>query len=311
MKKSLLLILAAVTFTAAAYSQVAHWPLDTDTRDVVGVNHGTPSLNGVSFVDDAERGGVMLLDGAEGIVTLPSDLFSGMDNATITCWFNFSGGAVWQRVWSFGHIDDPWAMFYFSPRDGWDGNNMHVTILGLGREWRDWNPVPVDTLMWHFAAAVFDADTFKFFLNDTMVIRHDSVPATPNEIMCDPNEAYLGRSHWPDATFNGMIDDVRIYDSALSDEEVNELFTSTGGTSVPLKEQRSDIVMWGYDGKIYYGGLDESAVHSIRIHNITGQQVFVSDRISDLSRVQFEPGLYIVNLTIKEGLVSKKVMIPE
>ena len=56
MKKSLLLVLAAVTFTAAAFSQVAHWPLDTDTRDVVGVNHGTPSLNGVSFVDDAERG---------------------------------------------------------------------------------------------------------------------------------------------------------------------------------------------------------------------------------------------------------------
>lgn len=311
MKRLVLFVLAAVTFSAAAFSQVAHWPLDTDTRDVVGVNHGTPSLNGVSFVNDAERGDVMLLDGVEGIVTLPSDLFKGMDNATISCWFNFSGGAVWQRVWSFGHIDDPWAMFYFSPRDGWDGNNMHVTILGLGREWRDWNPVQVDTLTWHFAAAVFDADTFKFFLDDSMVIRNDSVPATPNEIMCDPNEGYLGKSHWADATFNGMIDDVRIYDNALSDQEVHDLFISTGGVSVPVKQADLDVVMWGYDGRIYYGGVDASKVVEVRIHNITGQQVFYSKQINDLRQIQFKSGLYIVNLTSEEGIISKKVMIPE
>ena len=137
MKKLLLFVLAAVTFTAAAFSQVAHWPLDTDTRDIVGVNHGTPSLNGVSFVDDAERGEVMLLDGVEGIVTLPSDLFSGMDNATLTCWFNFSGGALWQAVYSFGHIDDPWAMFRLNPRSGIGGHegSLGVTILGFTRNW--------------------------------------------------------------------------------------------------------------------------------------------------------------------------------
>lgn len=310
MKKSLLFVLFMAAMTAASFSQVAHWPLDTDTRDIVGVNHGTPSLNGVSFVDDAQRGGVMLLDGVEGIVTLPSNLFSGMDHATITCWFNFSGGANWQRVFSFGHIDDPWSMFYFCPRDGWDDNNMHITILGSGREWRDWNPVVVDTLSWQFGAAVFDADTFKFFLNDDMVIRNDSVPATPNEIMTDPNEAYLGKSHWPDATFNGMIDDVRIYDKALSDAEVLALF-SEGSVSVPRTEKQLEISLWGYQGRIYYEGVNEADINEVKVYTVTGQMVHLSKNLSGLNQSQFIPGLYIVNLTGKEGVISQKVMISQ
>ncbi|HDS06723.1 MAG TPA: T9SS type A sorting domain-containing protein [Bacteroides sp.] len=311
MKKLLLFVLAAGIFAATGYSQVVHYPLDTDTRDAVGGKHGTPSLNGVSFVTDDVRGAVMELDGEQGIVTLPSNLFTGMANATVSCWFNFYGGAAWQRVWSFGHIDGPWAMFYFCPRDGWDGNNMHVTILGEGREWRDWNPVVIDTLKWHFVAAVFDADTFKFFLNNEMVIRHDSVPATPDEIMCDPNEGYLGRSHWPDATFNGMIDDFRIYDRALSDAEVHELYMSTGGTSVPVPKALRDVAMWGYAGKIWYNGVDDSAVREVRVHSITGQLVHLTNRITELRSTRFNPGLYIVNITDNEGVISKKVMIPE
>lgn len=311
MKKTLLLILATGIFATASYSQVVHYPLDEDTRDAIGNNHGTPSLNGVSFVEDPVRGAVMELDGEQGIVTLPSDLLAGMSNATVTCWFNFYGGAVWQRVWSFGHIDDPWAMFYFCPRDGLEGNNMHVTILGLGREWRDWNPMPIDTLQWHFAAAVFDADTFKFFLNDSMVIRNDSVPATPDEIMSDPNEAYLGNSHWPDPTYNGMIDDFRIYDEALSDQEVHDLFISTGGVSVPKARAMRDVSLWGYDGRIHYSGIDESAIGEVRVHSITGQLIHISDRINDFRNTRFIPGLYIVNLTDQQGVISKKVMIPE
>jgi hypothetical protein len=310
MKKSLLFVLVLAVFTAAGFSQVAHWPLDSDTRDIVGINHGTPSLSGVSFVNDAARGDVMLLDGVEGIVTLPSNLFADMDNATLTCWFNFYGGANWQRVWSFGHIDDPWAMFYFCPRDGWEGNNMHVTILGLGREWRDFNPVVVDTMTWHFAAAVFDADTFKFFLNNEMVIRNDSVPAKPSEIMSDPNEAYLGKSHWPDATFNGKIDDVRLYDTALSDEEILAMYEA-GAVSVPEARKKTDIAMWGYQGRIYYAGVDEATIKDVRVHSITGQLVHLSDKLSDLQETRLIPGLYIVNLTGEAESISKKVMIAE
>lgn len=313
MKKLLLSVMAVGIFAAASYSQVVHYPLDEDTRDAVGNNHGTPSLNGVSFVTDDVRGEVMELDGEQGIVTLPSDLLKGMDDATISCWFNFAGGGLWQAVYSFGHIDDPWAVLRLNPRTGLGPvGTLGVTILGFGREWRDfWTEDPIDTLTWHFSCAVFDADTFRFYLNDSLIFRNDSVPATPDEIMCDPNEAYLGKSLWEDPTYNGMIDDFRIYDHALSEQEVHDLYMSTGGTSVPLAEVMRDVSLWGYDGRIYYAGVDEAAVREVRVHSITGQLVHISERITDLRGTRFIPGLYIVNLTDDEGVISKKVMIPE
>jgi hypothetical protein len=312
MKKLLLFVLAA-GISAAGYSQVVHYPLDSDTRDAVGSNHGTPSLNGVSFVNDEVRGDVLLLDGVDGIVTLPSDMLAGMDNATISCWFNFAGGGLWQAVYSFGHINDPWAVFRLNPRSGLaPGGTLGVTILGYLRNWRDFTTEnPIDTLKWYFSCAVFDADTFRFYLNDSLIFRNDSVPATPDEIMCDPNEAYLGKSLWEDPNYNGMIDDFRIYDVALSEQEVHDLYISTGGTSVPEAKVLRDVTLWGYAGKIYYAGVDEAAVREVRVHSITGQLVHISDRITGLRDLRFQPGLYIVNLTDEEGVLSKKVMIPE
>ncbi|HER08131.1 MAG TPA: hypothetical protein ENO20_04405 [Bacteroides sp.] len=313
MKKLLLLVLAAGMSAAMSYSQVVHYPLDTDTRDAIGSKHGTPSLQGATFVTDAVRDGVLLLDGEQGIVTLPSDLLKGMSSATISCWFNFAGGGWWQAVYSFGHINDPWAVFRLNPRTGLGpGGTLGVTILGFGLEWQDfWTENPIDTLKWHFSCAVFDADTFRFYLNDSLIIYHDSVPATPDMVMCDPNEAYLGKSLWEDPTFNGMIDDFRIYDRALSEQEVHDLYMSTGGSSVPAPKVFRDVTLWGYDGKIHYAGVDESAVREVRVHSITGQLIHLSDRITDFRSVRFIPGLYIVNIADKEGVISKKVMIPE
>jgi hypothetical protein len=312
MKRALLCLLAMAVFSTAGFSQVAHWPLDTDTRDIVGISHGTPSLNGVSFVDDAQRGAVMQLDGVEGIVTLPSDLLKDMDNATFSCWFNFGGGAYWQAVWSFGHINDPWAMFRLNPRTGLgDGGTLGVTVLGFTRNWRDWwTEDPIDTLTWYFACGVFDADTFRFYLNDSLIFRNDSVPTTPNEIMTDPNEAYLGKSHWEDPTLNGMIDDVRLYDHALSEAEVLELYHSTN-TSAPVIQADPELIIWAYDGRIYYGGVDAAGCREVRVYSVTGQLLFLSENLEELREVTFDPGLYVVSLSGDKGLISKKVMIPE
>lgn len=312
MKKSLLLILAMVTFAAASYGQIAHWPLDTDAGDIVGINHGIESLNGVEWFDDAERGQVLKLDGVDGIITLPDGLFTGLDNATITCWFNFAGGDWWQAVYSFGHINDPWAVYRLNPRSGLDpGGTLGVTILGFTRNWRDFVAEnPIDTLTWYFTAGVFDADTFRFYLNDSLYFRNDSVPATPNEIMTDPNEAYIGKSLWEDPNFNGMVDDMRIYDYAMSEQEVLDLFNEPG-VSVPERDTEPDISMWAANGRIYYIGLDEAAVKGVRVHSITGQLVYISDKITDLRETRFLPGLYVVNLSMEEGLVSKKVMIAD
>ena len=48
---------------------------------------------------------------------------------------------------------------------------------------------------------------------------------TPNVIARTNN--WIGRSAWPDALYNGLLDDIRIYNYALTPEDVASLYTST------------------------------------------------------------------------------------
>ena len=90
---------------------------------------------------------------------------------------------------------------------------MRATFLGKTTEWMEYpvqkcadNPVVVDTLVWHFSAIVLDGDTAKVWL-DGEILCEDIVAITPEGFQwADSSENVVGKSHWPDATFNGMID---------------------------------------------------------------------------------------------------------
>ncbi len=308
--KTILLTISAIMFVAnISFAQIAKWPLDQDTKDAVGSNHGIPSENGVAFVTDDIRGKVLELDGVTGFITLPEGIFTGAEDATVTCWFKWSGGANWQRVYGFGHINDPWAMFYMSPQDGITPNMLHVTILGQTQgEWFDYRPDSIETNQWYFTAAVFKADTFRFYLNNKMIIEEDTINVNPSDFQpVGASENYIGKSHWPDATFNGRIDDLRIYNTALSTAEILDLYGPV--TAISHRKPESNLNIYGYDGKICFSGFDENQVSSISVYNIAGIKVFSTDKIAQLKNLDLRTGLYVVNLNIGQQHISKKVVL--
>ena len=203
-------------------AQDAWWPLNVNADDSVGTEDGITN-GGVSFVNDPIRGQVMKLDGDSGFVHLPLGLLENVDEATITCYFNWSGGADWQRIYSFGNANPNVRTWYLCPRDGLAGNNIHLTLGGPYGKWTDLNPEPIHTDIWYFAAVVKKTDSLILYLNDR-VIASDTSFLTPGDLYPD-SANYLGKSHWAaDPTFNGMIDDVRLFKSALTKEEVMALY---------------------------------------------------------------------------------------
>jgi hypothetical protein len=167
--RTLLLSVAVLLFyvgTVSAQAQlIAHWPLNGNTQEVVNNLHGIPSATGVSWInDDPQRGQCVMLDGVSGIINLPSEIWTTPEdtNTTITCWFNWAGGADWQRVYSLGRGDPVWKLMYFCPRDGWDDHNLHVTFHAFEPDtWYDyvgaWGNMDFDTVTpgkWYFAAVI-------------------------------------------------------------------------------------------------------------------------------------------------------------
>ena len=314
MRITLLSILVALFCAGASLAQtqmIAHWPLDGNTQEVVNGKHGVPSTSGVSWVnDDPQRGQVLQLDGVSGVVTLPSEIW-GPDadsNTSITCWFNWAGGADWQRVMSLGYGDPVYRLMYLCPRDGWDDHNLHVTfhIFAPADIWYDyvgaWGNMDFDTVTpekWYFTAIILQGDSLKIWVNDKLVTAEDSTYTTAQKMQAgDTSINVLGQSHWADPTYNGMIDDVRIYNGALTNAEVRALFDEGNVGTADLK-QVNPIHLYGQYGKIMYSNIDESSVSEVSVYSITGSLLFRTGKISELPTRSFNSGIYLV--TVKMG----------
>lgn len=311
MKKSLLSLLVMVLFAGMAMAQtpIAHWPLDGNTMEIINNKHGIPSTGGVSWVTDPAMGQCVKLDGVEGIITLPSVIWEteADTNTTITCWFNWAGGGNWQRVYSLGLGDPAWKLMYLCPRDGWDAHNLHVTFHAFEPDqWYDyvgaWGNMDFDTVLtdrWYFTAVILKEDSLKIWVDNKLVTAEDSVYVTPQKIQAgDTSVNVLGKSHWADPTYNGMIDDFRIYGEALTNEQVLALYKER---AVGIKQQVTDMDLKFYavDRRIEYTPVDERRVSNVAVYNITGKLLFRSERLSDLKTQQFNPGIYLV--TVKNG----------
>ncbi len=208
--------------------QYAYWPFDTDASDKAGGKNGTP-VGSVSYVNDAERGQVLMLDGESGYIELPSGLFENVTNLTITCWFNWAGGADWQRVYDLGYTDSDGinqptvvTSLFLSPSD-WD-DAIHLALgNSIYNKFTDLNPQSINTSTWYFTAVIKKADSLIFYLDD-QIIATDTTFLTPVDLRPD-NMNWIGKSHWPDPLYNGKIDDLRLFKRALTRAEVIELYT--------------------------------------------------------------------------------------
>jgi len=309
--KPILLFCSALFLFINIIAQDAHWPLDADATDIIGSNHGVP-VGGVSYIDDAAKGQVLLLDGVSGYVQLPYGLLENVTDITITCWFNWAGGAAWQHVYSFGYsntdgVNQPTVVstLYLCPRDA--GGNLHITLGGPYIKWTDLTPQAIDVNTWYFSAFIKKEDSIIFYLND-QIIATDTSFLRPADLSPDSMN-WIGRSHWADATFNGMIDDLRLYKSALTHAEVLELYTPISGIS-EIKNPAEPLI-YTSKGKIFIEitGLVNERNSSVEVFNILGKLIYKTNRLNRLSDAEFINGIYLVKLLYNDKEYVKKLLI--
>ncbi len=311
--KPIILIFSALLLCINTIAQDAHWPLDIYTDDIAGNYSGVP-VGGVNFVEDAARGQVMLLDGQDDYVELPPGLLEDVTDITITCWFNWAGGGNWQRVYSFGYSNSVGSTppsvvstLYLCPKDGWAGNNLHLTLGGPYARWKDYTPQPIDSNKWYFSAFIKKADSIIFYLNDQIIVT-DTFFMTPADLSPDSMN-YIGKSHWPDPTFNGKIDEMRLYKSALTHSEVRELYTPVSGTN-EIRKFREPVI-YTTNGKIFIeiDGLVNAHKSSVEVLNILGKLIYENNNLNNLGDVEFRNGIYLVKLTHNNKVYVKKLLI--
>ena len=194
---------------------VAHYQFENNTQDSSGIAlHGT-AIGEPTYVQGlAGLGNAILLNGVDMYVDLPiGPTISTMTDITVTAWVNWSGiGGDWQRIFDFG--TGPGASMYLTPSTG---GGMLFTNSG---SFLDNVPDALPT-GWQHVAVVIDSTsmTMQLYLYG-LEVDSGETDTLPSDIG-DANQSWLGRSQYDwDPYFQGSIDDVRIYDRALSADEV-------------------------------------------------------------------------------------------
>jgi len=218
---SCLLIVLCASANSAGATLVAHWRLDNDATDSVGGIDGT-LMNGPQFTTDAMEGShALALDGAASQYVdfgNPPGLPAGRSPRSLAAWGRtdtIAGG--WRWIAAYGNAATSQAMFI-----GINGTSLYGGGYG--------DDVPLTNFwevgVWHHICLTYDGSVARLYADG---VELDSQTKSWNLTL---NRAHIGRQVNDAAEFwDGLVDDVRIYDGALSPVEIKKLAGISEATS--------------------------------------------------------------------------------
>jgi len=214
---SLLSVLVVAGNTSA--DLIAYWPLDVDAVDVAG-DHDGKSVGGASFVSDASRGLVLSVDGVDDHIEVPHNddmVFSSTDSYTIMAWIYLEA------------LPGSWQTVIAKSRDQGTHYGIWITDSGewMGGGWEN-RGSPAVTQTWVHIAYVQDgeAGTGVTYINGAVDWSGGPRDGT------GAGDFWIGGAASVTEFLGGMIDEVRVYNHVLTDEEIQVVMLS-GGEGYP------------------------------------------------------------------------------
>jgi len=209
---------------------VAYWAFDDDTaRDWVGTHHGTITGPGVSFAAGKVGRAISFSNGAS-FVKVPG---FNLGKITVSAWVYSSKSGYYTSMVTKNYYAGTWASPYQAWQLWFNENTAAPSFQGnvIGGAT---SPETVPMNQWVFLAATYDGTTIKLYVNG--VLKSLQTSPTPGDMPTSTGDIYIGRPEYSNHSYLGMLDEVALWDRALTAQEIVQQYQSgLAGQGYPVK----------------------------------------------------------------------------
>jgi hypothetical protein len=206
---------------------LAWWPAEYNAYDVAGTNNGTLE-NGASFAP-GEAGYAFSLNGLNQYVSVPNNTMWGFGtNAfSIDLWANFSavgGTSAFLASDEGGGSTHKWILWL-------NGSTLQLLVQTPpgGATYIGSASLSPAFGQWYHIALIRSGSSFQFYNDGILVSSNSSTVVIPT-----PNAPLTIGQAEGEFHFSGLLDDIRIYNRALSFSEIQAIYRAgTNGMCAP------------------------------------------------------------------------------
>jgi len=199
---------------------IHYWNFDEGAgatlADLAGARHGTLE-NGVSWVT-GKSGSALQFDGVNDWVDLGSGILGVSSGFSISTWIRVlgDGSGVYDGIFIHGLYMDPIYVQMYG------GDTLRTGVRTLSStSYLSANDVISDTA-WHHVAMTYASGERNIYIDGSLAATN----APTGNLRDRDRDASIGAAPDGASNFNGIIDDMKIYDRALNQQEVLDLYNA-------------------------------------------------------------------------------------
>jgi len=213
---------------------IAHWKMDDNADDTTvldssdGDNHGTAQQNTSTLSVAGMIDSALAFNGISDYISVPDNPeWTFIGDFTITIWVKFNTfNSKWWESAFIGHDEGPGHTnkWIFSYDTGDSKTLFHINYPGANGPIIKGNQWAAQAGAWYFIAVTRSGSTYTFYregISDGAQSDGTAIPDVAAPLTIGWAEEY--------ATFDGALDDVRIYNRALSAAEITALYDEGAG----------------------------------------------------------------------------------
>lgn len=225
-------------------SIIAHWDLEGNLYDETPNVMDAAMGGNANFVDAGKVGDKALrLNGSNQYLRLPYEIASS-EELTIALWIKWRSNSNWQRIFDFGNDGDHYM--FLTPSN--NAGNLRFAIKNGGNELHLDCKSKLTVQQWKHVTLTIGKGKTTIYVDGEEAASSTDITICPADIR--PVLNYIGRSQFTSNPYLAAdIDDVRIYNYALSSDDVKSIMNGGQLMSIdtPLLSPQSSGV-YGLDG---------------------------------------------------------------